>query len=184
MGEPKERYEIIMAGSGGQGLVLAGIMLGEAAMLEGKVVVQTQTYEAASRGGFSMAEVIIDRAEIIYQQVQEPDIVLALTEESMEKYAPVAEKGVPVFYDTTLVKARSGATITGYPFTQIASDRGNVSAVNILALGAMIARIPMVRRESLAAVIRKRFPKALEANLAMLEQGAELVRGTVDRMTR
>ena len=179
MSDQKARYEIIMAGSGGQGLVLAGIMLGEAAMLDGKVVVQTQTYEAASRGGFSMAEVIIDGEEIVYQQVQNPDIVLALTEESMEKFAPFAEKGVPVFYDTTLVKARAGSSLAGYPFTQIASDRGNVSAVNILALGAMIARIPMVRMESLAAVIRKRFAgKVREANLAMLEKGAELIRET------
>jgi 2-oxoglutarate ferredoxin oxidoreductase subunit gamma len=183
MSEHKERYEIIMAGSGGQGLVLAGIMLGEAAMFDGKVVVQTQTYEAASRGGFSMAEVIIDRDEIVYQQVQYPDIVLALTEESMEKYAPVAEKGVPVFYDTTLVKARSGIAMAGYPFTRIASDLGNVAAVNILALGAMIARIPMVRTESMAAVIRKRFPgKALEVNLAMLAKGAELIRETMGRI--
>ncbi|MHB9096759.1 MAG: 2-oxoacid:acceptor oxidoreductase family protein [Syntrophales bacterium] len=179
MSEQKARYEIIMAGSGGQGLVLAGIMLGEAAMLDGKVVAQTQTYEAASRGGFSMAEVIIDREEIVYQQVQNPDIVLALTEESMAKYAPAAERGVPVFYDTTLVKARAGISMAGYPFTQIASDRGNVSAVNILALGAMIARIPMVKMESLAAVIRKRFAgKALETNIAMLEKGAELIRGS------
>ena len=95
----------------------------------------------------------------------------------MEKYAPAAEKGVPVFYDTTLVKARPGISMAGYPFTQIASELGNVSAVNILALGAMIARIPMVRMESLADVIRKRFAgKALEVNLAMLEKGAELVR--------
>ena len=180
MSEDKERYEIIMAGSGGQGLVLAGIMLGEAAMLDGKVVVQTQTYEAATRGGFSMAEVIIDREEIVYQQVLHPDIVLALTEESMEKFAAVAERGVPVFYDTTLVKARSGAALAGYPFTRIASDRGNVAAVNILALGAMNARIPMVRMESLAGVIGKRFPgTAREANLAMLEEGARLVRGAV-----
>ena len=91
-----------------RGLVLAGIMLGEAAILEGKIVVQTQSYGIASRGGFSLAEVIIDREEIIYQQVQEPDIILALTEEALEKYAALAEKGVPVFYDTTLAKAQSG----------------------------------------------------------------------------
>jgi 2-oxoglutarate ferredoxin oxidoreductase subunit gamma len=174
--EKKERYEVILAGSGGQGLVLAGIMLGEAAALEGKVVVQTQTYEAASRGGFSMAEVIIDQEEIIYQQVQEPDIVLALTEESMGKFAPYADKKVPVFYDTTLVKPRSGAAFTGYPVTEIAGALGNVAAINILALGAIIATIPMVRVESLARVIRKRFTgKALELNLKALEKGGEMI---------
>ncbi len=58
--EKKERYEVILAGSGGQGLVLSGIMLAEAAILEGKNVVQTVSYGIASRGGFSMAGVIID----------------------------------------------------------------------------------------------------------------------------
>ena len=94
----KERYEIILAGSGGQGLVLAGIMLGEAAVLEGRNVVQTQSYGIASRGGLSLAEVIIDREEIIYQQVQEPDIILALTEEALEKYADPGGKRGPHFF--------------------------------------------------------------------------------------
>ncbi len=95
--EDQKRYEVILAGSGGQGLVLSGIMLGEAAILEDRVVVQTQSYGIASRGGLSLAEVIIDQQEIIYQQVQAPDIILTLTEEALEKFAPFAEKGVAIF---------------------------------------------------------------------------------------
>jgi len=174
--EKKERYEIILAGSGGQGLVLAGIMLGEAAVLEGRNVVQTQSYGIASRGGLSLAEVIIDREEIIYQQVQEPDMILALTEEALEKYAVLAEKGVRIFYDSTLAKLRAGANLTGYPFTKIASDLGNVASVNILSLGTMTAAVPMVKTESLVGVIRKRFQgKALEMNLQALQKGVELI---------
>ena len=176
MTEKKERYEILLAGSGGQGLVLAGIMLGEAAILEGRNVVQTQSYGIASRGGLSLAEVIIDTGEIIYQQVQEPDIILALTEEALEKYAALAEKGVRIFYDTTLAKPRTGANLTGYPFTKIASDLGNVASVNILSLGALTAAGPVVKTESLANVIRKRFRgKALEMNLDALQKGVELI---------
>ena len=63
-----------------------------------------------------MAEVIIDRREIIYQQVQDPDIVLTLTEETLEKYASFAEKGVPVYYDSTLARSRVGSNPPGYPF--------------------------------------------------------------------
>lgn len=173
----RKRYEVILAGSGGQGLVLSGIMLGEAAIREGKVVVQTQSYGIASRGGLSLAEVIIDQEEIIYQQVQAPDMILTLTEEALEKYAALAEKGVAIFYDTTLAKARVGANLSGYPFTRIASNLGNVGSVNILSLGAMVAALPMIRLESLAEVIRKRFRgKALETNLQMLEAGADLIR--------
>ena len=152
-------------------------MLGEAAILEGKVVVQTQSYGIASRGGLSLAEVIIDQEEIIYQQVQKPDIILTLTEEALEKYASFADKGVPIFYDTTLAKAEPERTLTGYPFTQIASDLGNVGSVNILSLGAMITALPMVKTESLVRVIRKRFKgKALEMNLQALQAGADLIR--------
>jgi len=170
------RYEVILAGSGGQGLVLAGIILGEAAILEGNNVVQTQSYGIASRGGLSLAEVIIDRKEIIYQQVQAPDIILALTEEALEKYRSWAGKGVSVVYDTTLAKARTGENLSGYPFTRLASEMGSVGSVNILALGALSALGRMVKTQSLAEVIRKRFPgKAAEANLQMLQRGVELV---------
>jgi 2-oxoglutarate ferredoxin oxidoreductase subunit gamma len=178
MGVKKTRYEVILAGSGGQGLVLAGIMLGEAAMYEGRTVAQTQTYEAATRGGFSMAEVVIDREEILFQQVQCPDIVLALTEESMEKFVHYAREGTPVLYDTTLVKPRKGKNVEGYPFTQIASDAGNLASVNVLALGAIIARVPVVKRASLEEVLRSRFRGAvLELNLRVFAEGARLVSG-------
>jgi 2-oxoglutarate ferredoxin oxidoreductase subunit gamma len=178
MGAKKTRYEVILAGSGGQGLVLAGIMLGEAAMQEGRVVCQTQTYEAATRGGFSMAEVVIDREEILFQQVQHPDIVLVLTEESMEKFARYAQEGAPVFYDTTLVKPCKRKNIEGYPFTQIASDLGNVASVNVLALGAIIARVPVVKRASMEDVLKSRFRgTALELNLHAFAEGARLLKG-------
>lgn len=177
MKEERKRYEIILAGSGGQGLVLSGIMLGEAAILEGKTVVQTQSYGIASRGGLSLAEVIIDQQEIVYQQVQAPDMILTLTEEALDKFASFADKGVMLFYDTTLAKPRTGKNLTGYPFTQIASNLGNVGSVNILSLGAMITALPMIETESLARVIRNRFRgKALETNLQMLEAGSDLVR--------
>jgi 2-oxoglutarate ferredoxin oxidoreductase subunit gamma len=177
MKENHKRYEVILAGSGGQGLVLSGIMLGEAATLEGKVVAQTQSYGIASRGGLSLAEVIIDQEEIIYQQVQEPDIILTLTEEALEKYLPFSNKNVAILYDTTLAKARTGLHLTGYPFTQIASDLGSLGSVNILSLGAIIAKIPIVKKESLIRVIQKRFKgKALEMNLQALEAGTDLIR--------
>jgi 2-oxoglutarate ferredoxin oxidoreductase subunit gamma len=176
MSDKKPRYEVIMAGSGGQGLVLSGIMLGEAALLEGRVVAQTQSYEAASRGGFSMAEVIIASEEILFQQVQRPDIVLVLTEESMEKFRPYAKGETFVFYDTTLVKARKGKRLTGFPFTQIASELGNVASVNVLALGALLAKVPLVKVASMEAVIKVRFRGAAqEMNLRALKEGTRLV---------
>jgi len=169
-------YEVILAGSGGQGLVSSGIMLGEAAILEDKNVMQTTSYGIAQRGGLSMAEVIISDAEILFQEVENPDIVLALTDDSMNLYAPLAEKGVPVFYDTTLVQEREGDNLYGYPLTKMASELGHVGMANVIALGAMVAKNGMIKAESLEAILRKRFKgKTLEKNILALHKGVALV---------
>jgi 2-oxoglutarate ferredoxin oxidoreductase subunit gamma len=167
--------EIILAGTGGQGLILAGILLAEAAILEGKHVVQTQAYGIASRGGLSLAEVIIDTEEIIFQQVQKPDCILALTEEAAKKYEAWAAKGVPILYDSTLVNARTGPSFTGYAFTRRATDLGHELGVNLLALGTVAAKTAVVKIESLERIIGRRFKgSALEMNLKVLAAGRDL----------
>ena len=172
----KDKYEIIMAGSGGQGLVSCGIILAEAAIIEGQNAAQTQSYGIATRGGFSKSEVVISRNEIIFQQVQEPDVVLALTEQAMEMYASI-ESQIPVFYDTTLLKIRVGDNLYGYPFTELASKLGHVGTANIIALGAMAAKTNMVQIESLALALKKRFSgKVAEMNIKALNIGVELER--------
>lgn len=176
MKDKKDRYEVIMAGSGGQGLIVSGIMLGEAAMLEGKNVVQTQSYGIASRGGFSAAEVIIDKDEIIFQQVQHSDMVLVLTEEAMEKYQELAQFGILVFYDTTLLKPRTGDCLYGYNFTEMAGKLGHVGMTNMIALSLMSAVTGMVELESLVKVVNRRFSgKIAKMNIKALHTGASLV---------
>lgn len=177
MTSTKDRYEVILAGSGGQGLVVSGMMLAEAAMLGGKNVVQTVSYGIASRGGFSKAEVIIDKGEIIFQQVQNPDIVLALTEEAMEMYENLAGSGIPIFYDTTLLKTRTGNNLYGFPFTEMAEKLGHVGTANMIALGAMSLVTGVVDRDDLIKVINKRFSgKAAEMNIKALNNSVDLVK--------
>jgi 2-oxoglutarate ferredoxin oxidoreductase subunit gamma len=167
--------EFILAGTGGQGLILAGILLAEAAMHEGKNVVQTQSYGIASRGGLSLAEVIIDRDEIIFQQVRRPDCVLALSEEAAKKHEAWAACGVPVLYDDGLAARRSGANLHGFAFTRTASDIGNAGSVNILALATLAAFTGVVAMPSLEGLIRRRFKgPALEVNLKLLAVAGEL----------
>lgn len=171
----KEQYEVIMAGSGGQGLVVCGIILAQAAILEGQNAVQTQSYGIASRGGFSKSEVIISRNEIMFQQVQEPDVILALTEQAMQMYAP-GEPARPVFYDTTLLEKRGGRNLYGFPFTEMASRLGHVGTANIIALGAMATLTGMINTGSLAAVLNRRFAgKVAEMNIKALQAGIGLV---------
>lgn len=175
MNRSTSHREVILAGSGGQGLVLSAILLAEAAILDGRNVVQTQSYGIASRGGLSLAEVIIDRDEIIFQQVRSPDCVLALTEETARKYDAWAANGVPMVYDSTLAAARNGEHCHGYPFTRVAADMGHPGSVNILALGALVARSPVVSVDSLREAVRRRFGgAAAQINLQVLAAGALL----------
>ena len=182
MSPARRHFEAILAGSGGQGLILSGILLAEAAMNEGRNVVQTQSYGIASRGGLSLAEVIVDDDEIVFQQVRRPDCVLALSEEAAAKFGGWAAKGVPVVYDDTIVAARSGEHFVGRPFTQTASDLGAAGSINILALAAVAALTGVVQLASLEQLIRRNFRgAALETNLKVLAAGAELAGGAATR---
>jgi 2-oxoglutarate ferredoxin oxidoreductase subunit gamma len=167
--------EFILAGTGGQGLILAGILLAEAAILDGRNVVQTQSYGIASRGGLSQAEVIIDDEEIIFQQVRKPDCILALTEEATTKYQGWAAKGVPLLYDSSLVKTRTGPDFHGCGFTQAAIDMGNSDSANIIALGTLAACTRAVSMGSLERTIERRFrAQARDLNLRLLAMGCDL----------
>jgi len=174
--------EIILAGSGGQGLILSGILLAEAAILEGRNVVQTQSYGIASRGGLSLAEVIVDDDEIVYQQVRRPDCILALSEEAAARFQGWADKGVPVLYDSTIVAPRSGENLIGLAFTQCANDLGSAGSVNILALATVAALTGVVHAASLEQLVRKKFSgAALELNLKMLAAGSDLAPSGIAR---
>lgn len=172
----RNHTEIILVGTGGQGLILSGILLAEAAMNEGRNVVQTQSYGIASRGGLSLAEVIVDDDEIIYQQVRAPDCVLVLSEEAAKKFDGWAAKGALLLYDSTIVSARAGDNVIGRPLTQTASDLGNAGSVNIVALAAVATLTGVVQASSLEQLLRTKFQgEPLEINLRMLAAGTELV---------
>lgn len=167
--------EFILAGTGGQGLILAAILLAEAAILDGRNVVQTQSYGIASRGGLSLAEIIIDEAEIIFQQVTRPDCVLALSEEAAAKYQDAAAKGATLLYDSALVAGRSGTHCHGLAFTQAAAAANHADSANIVALGALAALTQAVSMPSLERAIGERFRgPARELNLRLLATGGAL----------
>jgi len=172
----KQRCEIILAGTGGQGLVVSGKLLGEAAIIEGKNVVQTQSYGIAQRGGLSTAELIIDNNEIIYQQVQCPDMVLALSESAIRKYTDKTLQ-IPVIYDNSVLKVAEDKHFYGFPFLEIALNMQNARASNLVALGAMIVLVEVVSFDSLSVVIRKTFSaKVAEANIQAVISGMEAAR--------
>jgi len=122
----KERMEICLSGAGGQGLILAGIILAEAASIyDGKEAVQTQSYGPEARGGASRSEVIISNDFIDYPKVIESDILLALTQDACNKYVKNLSRDGILVVDSSIVKEIPSipAKIYKFPVTKIAQER-------------------------------------------------------------
>ena len=116
-----DRYEIRLSGSGGQGLILAGIIVAEAAGIhEGKEVVQTQAYGAEARGGFSRSDVVICDEEILYPKASKLDFLLAMSQSAYEENLPSLKKDGILLVDSTYVSEVSGARMYAIPFSKIA----------------------------------------------------------------
>lgn len=157
--------QIRLSGSGGQGLILAGIILASAAMKDGKNVVQTQSYGPEARGGASKAEVIISSEEIDYPKVTAPDIMLAMTEESCFKYINTLKEDGILIVDSTLVKniPETKAKKYSLPITKIAKQEVGKSIVaNMVALGVLVGLTRVVDFKSLEESVLERIPKGTE----------------------
>lgn len=157
------RYEIRLAGSGGQGLILAGIILAEAAgIYDGKFVCQTQSYGPEARGGASKAEVVISDAEIDYPKAIQPDVLLAMNQKSLDVFLSDLKPGGLLLVDADLVSEFPASRAVALPFTRIARELGRVMAANIVALGALAQLTGAVSLESLTAAVLARVPKGTE----------------------
>jgi 2-oxoglutarate ferredoxin oxidoreductase subunit gamma len=171
------RYEIRLAGSGGQGLILAGVILAEAAGLhDGKFVCQTQSYGPAARGGASMAEVVISDAEIDYPKALHPDVLLALNQQSLVAYVSDLKPRGLLLVDATFVREiPDHHRVFAIPFTEIAREQvGKVMTANIVALGALAALSGAVTLKSLETAVLARVPPGTEdLNRRALAAGAQ-----------
>ncbi|HMM20296.1 MAG TPA: 2-oxoacid:acceptor oxidoreductase family protein [Selenomonadales bacterium] len=168
-------WHISLSGTGGQGLILAGIILAEAAILDGKQAVQTQSYGPEARGGASKAEVIISDHDIDFPKVVTADILLAMSQEACNKYIRLLKQGGKLIVDTTLVENIPSveADILPIGITKAArGELGNPMFANIIALGALVGSTGIVSHESLTQAVLKRVPKGTEAiNQQALELG-------------
>jgi len=178
-----KRYEIRFAGSGGQGLVLAGVILAEAAIYEDKYVAQSQSYGPEARGGASKSEVIISDEEIDYPKAISLDVLLSLNQESCDKYYKDIKENGYLLVDSDLVKRYpSGKLKTiGLPFTKTAVEKaGKAMFANVVALGAVVELTGIMGRESVGKALLARVPKGTEeANSKALHAGFELIRSPV-----
>lgn len=169
------RYEIRLAGSGGQGMILAGIILAEAAILDGRYAAQSQSYGPEARGGNSVSEVVLSGREIDYPRALELDLLVALTQEACDRNLPDLKTEGLVVVDSDLVQRVLWGKVASLPFRQIAQGVGEGRAINMAALGAIVSFCPSISRSSLANVMGKRLPSAkLAANLTAFDEALKL----------
>lgn len=177
------RYEIRLAGTGGQGLILAGILLAEAAIRDGKNVAQTQSYGAEARGGASRSEVVISNQEISYPKVIEADIMLCLSQEASDRYSGRLRKDGLLIIDADYVTRAPTTRAVCVPMASVARDViGKEIVANVVGLGVLVGLTHIVSREALEEAIRARVPKGteeinLKALAAGFEAGAEIKEG-------
>jgi len=178
-----ERYEIRFSGSGGQGMILAGIVMAEAASIYGdKNAVQSQSYGPESRGGASKAEVIISSQPIDYPKATSIDCMLALTQEACSRYHKDIKRGGTLLVDSELVKKTPDGDfrVISYPIIAAARDElGKIIVANIISLGMITELTGVVTREQMEQAVLSRVPKPfLDLNKNALqigfERGAEL----------
>ncbi|RPI30428.1 MAG: 2-oxoacid:ferredoxin oxidoreductase subunit gamma [Chloroflexota bacterium] len=169
-----DRVEIRLAGEGGQGMILAGIILAEAAAIyDGKYAIQTQSYGPEARGGASKAEVVIAQGEIDYPEVIFADALVAMSQEAYDKYAPNVKKtGYLIIDDEKVVRALS-PNVVRVPITRLAVDTTKKAiTANVVALGVLVGLTGVVSHQAIEKAVTARAPKGTEEmNRAALSAG-------------
>ncbi len=171
-----DRVEIRLAGEGGQGMILAGIILAEAAVYDHKNAVQTQTYGPEARGGASSSEVVISSGEIDHPEVISADVLVALSQEAFDRYAAdIKENGLLVL-DAERVEHLPSVPAVRAPITRLALETtGRTITANAVALGVLVGITGVVSHQAIEKAVLARAPKGTEEmNRSALLKGFEV----------
>lgn len=186
MSEAPLYHELLIAGFGGQGIVLAGKLLAAAALAEGREVVWAPSYGPEMRGGPVQCTVIVSSTRIGSPEVSQADSVLIMDQTSLPKFAPRLKPGGLLLLNSSLIRepvARPDCDLLSIPATEAAEALGNHRVANVIMLGAFLFRRPIVTLESLAAAMQKTAreigaERLLPINLQALARGPELANVT------
>jgi 2-oxoglutarate ferredoxin oxidoreductase subunit gamma len=181
-----QRYELRFSGSGGQGMILAGIIMAEAASIyDDKNAVQSQSYGPESRGGASKAEVVISDGPIDYPKATEIDCMLALTQEACSKYHKDVKAGGILLVDSDEVKKLPKGNFKLYSFPIIETARkelGRTITANIISLGMITELTGIVAHSAIEEAVLSRVPKPfLDMNKKALQIGFEKARELIEK---
>jgi|WetSurMetagenome_2_1015567.scaffolds.fasta_scaffold445415_2 2-oxoglutarate ferredoxin oxidoreductase subunit gamma len=173
------KTEVRLSGSGGQGLILAGIILARAAVHEKLRVTQTQSYGPESRGGYSRADVIISNTEVFFPEAVNFDILLSLTQEACDKYLYDLKENGTLITDSSHVKNISVTDSNNYevPFTEIAIAKlGSPITTNIISLAFLVKVTQVVSEKALELAIEESVKPAFrDLNKKAMQIGFDLV---------
>jgi 2-oxoglutarate ferredoxin oxidoreductase subunit gamma len=167
--------EIRFAGSGGQGIILMGIILAYAAANDQRRVVQTQSYGPEARGGHVRSDVIISTEPIDYPEATSLDVLLALSAEAGRHHLPRLKPDGILMFDSDKAAGLGEARQRTFaiPFARLATETtGNVQTANILSLGALTQATKVVSVPSLEKAVARLLPRrVLDLNLTALQAG-------------
>ena len=172
-----ERIEIRIAGTGGQGLILAAKMLADALAASGRRVAQSQTYEPTSRGGYCNSDLVASDAEVDYPLATALDALVLLDRMAVAPSWPLIRPGALVIADTRLCPElpAGGCRALHLPMTRTAIELGSERVANIVALGALAALTDLCTRDTLERAVRSETPRAfLDLNMDALAAGYRL----------
>lgn len=173
-----EEKDILIAGFGGQGILLAGEVLANALMMDGEKVTWYPSYGAEMRGGTVNCEIVTSNEEVSSVNKKEADFIIALNQLSFDKFLPKLKKGGWIIANSTLVKELKSRIDVNYffaPITQLANELGELKIANIISLGVLAKVSKLTSIESLHKAIENVLPEhrknLLPLNLKALEAG-------------
>ena len=172
--------QVILCGSGGQGIVMAGTILGQAAFNDGKWVSSTDSYGAAARGGACRAEVVISERPIIFPYVVAADTLIAMSQTAYDRYVGRVKpgEGIVIHDERFVPKEMKGLKYVGVPATRTAIEElDNGMAANVIILSAAVEMTDTVSKEQLESAIKEVIRERLrELNLEAMNIGFRLGR--------
>lgn len=170
---------LVFSGSGGQGVITAAIILAEAAVLhENLMAVQTQSYGASARGGATRSDVIISDSTINFPKVIQPNILVCLTQEAYNQYAPIIRPGGLLVTDARYVQIQRKVDAIQHEVAihqTVMEKIGQPIVFNICMLGTVIGLTQLIQADSVLKVLDSRIPPSfLKMNSDALHLGIEL----------
>jgi 2-oxoglutarate ferredoxin oxidoreductase subunit gamma len=168
--------EIKIGGLGGQGVILAGIIIGKAAALyDNKHSALTQAFGPEARGSACSAQVVVDDAPILYPYVQRPHVMVSMSQDAFVKFSPELREDGTLLVEEELVNAQNlpkGVKVYGVPATRIAEELGKKMVLNIVMVGFFTAVTGIVSEEAAKKAVKDSVPSAtIELNLKAFERG-------------